>query len=173
MQITELDPAGAARLVPLNAVVHELHVAMRPDVFRAPPSEAAVAEHLAAVLARPGWFALLAGEAGEDLGYALCELQRVEGDALTCPRVRGFLHHIAVVGGARRRGVASALIAAAKARFAAEGATVWATTYWAWNEASAALMAKAGLRPAIVLADAPLEPAGGGAAAAGPVRPAG
>ncbi|MBI1219216.1 MAG: GNAT family N-acetyltransferase [Rhodobacteraceae bacterium] len=156
MLIRQIGPDEAALLLPLNAVVQRLHAAHRPDIFPPEPDAAAVAAHFVETLARPGWFALLAEADGAAIGYALCEVQRIEAHALHHARTRGFLHHVAVAETARRRGVASALLEAAKARFQAEGATVWATTYWAWNDASAALMAKAGLWPAIILADAPL-----------------
>ncbi|OIQ76684.1 acetyltransferase (GNAT) family protein [mine drainage metagenome] len=154
--IRQIEASEAALLVPLNAVMQRLHAAARPDVFHCDASEAEVAEYFAETLARVGWFALVAEVEGRAVGYALCEVQRVEGNAMNRARVRGFLHHIAVAENARRRGVATALIEAAKARFRAEGATVWATTYWVWNEASVALMAKAGLTPAITLSDAAL-----------------
>jgi GNAT superfamily N-acetyltransferase len=154
--IRQIDASEAALLVPLNAVVQRLHAAARPDVFHYDASEAEVAGYFAETLAREGWFALVTEVENCAVGYALCEVQRVEANAMNRARVRGFLHHIAVAEDARRRGVAMALIEAAKARFRAEGATVWATTYWVWNAPSAALMAKAGLAPAITLSDAAL-----------------
>jgi ribosomal protein S18 acetylase RimI-like enzyme len=157
MKIRQIDVSEAALLGPLNAVVQSLHVAARPDVFHADATAAEVTAYFAGTLAQPGWFALIAeDDAGQAVGYGLCEVQDVARNAMNVARKRGFLHHIAVIGPARRQGVASALIDAAKARFQAAGATVWATTYWQFNAASAGLMAKAGLRPAIVLADAPL-----------------
>ena len=154
--IRQIDASEAALLVPLNAVVQRLHAAARPDVFHCDASEAEVAAYFAETLAREGWFALVTEVEGRAVGYVLCEVQRVEANAMNRARVRGFLHHIAVAEDARRRGVAMALIEAAKARFRAEGATVWATTYWVWNAPSAALMAKAGLAQAITLSDAAL-----------------
>ena len=156
MLIRRIDPSEAALLVPLNAGMQRLHAARRPDIFPAEANAAAVTAHFAETLARPGWFALLAEADGAVIGYALCEVQRIEAHALHHARTRGFLHHVAVAEAARRRGVGLALVQAVRARFLAEGSTVWATSYWAWNDASAALMAKAGLRPAIILADAPL-----------------
>ena len=157
MKIRQIDVSEAALLVPLNAVVQSLHVAARPDVFHAQATKAEVTAYFAETLAQPGWFALIAEDAeGQAVGYALCEVQDVARNAMHNTGRRGFLHHIAVAEAARRQGVASALLGAAKGRFQAAGATVWATTYWQFNAASAGLMAKAGLRPAIVLADEPL-----------------
>lgn len=157
MKIRPIDLSEAALLVPLNDVVQRLHAAHRPDIFPPEPSADAVAAHFADTLARPGWFALLAETQTGAIGYALCEVQRIEAHAVHHARTRGFLHQVAVAAAARRHGVGLALVEAAKARFRAEGATVWATTYWAWNDASTALMAKAGARAAIILADAPID----------------
>lgn len=157
MLIRSIDRSEAALLVPLNGIVQRLHADHRPDIFTPEPDAAAVEAHFAELLGRPGWFALVAENDGIPIGYAFCEVQRIEAHTLHHARTRGFLHHVVVASAARRRGVGLALVEAAKARFRAEGATVWATTYWVWNEASVALMAKAGVRPAIVVADAPLE----------------
>jgi ribosomal protein S18 acetylase RimI-like enzyme len=153
MRIVLVGADAAARLVPLNAVVQALHAAERPDIFRIQTDAAAVAALFADLLARPGHFALIAeGEAG-DLGYAYCEILDTPDDALMNARRRGVLHHIATVPAARRQGVATALIDAAKARFRAAGAREWTTSYHAWNAASAVLMAKAGLRVTIIRAE--------------------
>lgn len=149
-------PEDADLLLPLHSVLHHVHVSARPDAFHDTGAPAERKVHIEALLRRPDWFALLAEDAIGAAGYVLGETQRIGADALQCARCRGFVHHIAVRPGARRRGVGSALLAAARTRFLAEGASVWATTYWAWNEASAGLMAKAGLSPAIILADAQL-----------------
>ncbi len=156
MTIRQIDEGEAALLVPLNAVVQAVHVAARPDVFHGDADADEVAGHFAGQLAQPGWFALIHEEGGVALGYVLAEVQRVERNAMNQARVRGFLHHVAVLPAAQRRGIGLALIEAAKARFRAEGASVWAVSYWGWNEASAALMARAGVLPAITLADGAL-----------------
>ncbi len=152
-----LAPGEAGLLLPLVEPLHHIHASCRPDVFHEAGGPAERQAELAEILARPGWFCLLAEDARGPAGYVLAELQVIEADAFRCGRRRGFVHHIATRADLRRQGIASALLAAAQDRFRAEGATVWATTYWAWNAASAALMAKAGLAPAIILADAPLD----------------
>lgn len=154
--IRPLGAGESALLLPLHAELHHDHVSARPDVFHDRGSADARAAHLAGLLARPGWFALLAEDGKGPAGYLLGEVQNIEADAVQCARLRGFIHHIATRPDARRRGIATALLAAARTRFEAEGATIWAVTYWAWNQASAALMARAGFRPAVILADAPL-----------------
>jgi aminoglycoside 6'-N-acetyltransferase I len=157
MRIVSVGSEGAERLVPMNAIVQSLHAAERPDVFHAKTDSDAVAALFRTLLADPGHFALIAvSDDGVDRGYALCEITRTAPDALTLGRHRGVLHHIATMPAVRRQGVAMALIAEAKRRFRAAGATEWTTSYHAFNTASAALMRKAGLAVTVLRAEAPL-----------------
>ncbi|MCX7890223.1 MAG: GNAT family N-acetyltransferase [Rhodobacteraceae bacterium] len=150
-------PAGAAwRLALLNRDLQALHAAMRPDIFRAATSLSEIADQFAAALAGPAHFALLAVLEGQDAGYAFCELLETGGDAFTHARRRGLLHHIAVAPAFRRRGIATRLAGAAAERFRAMGATEWAATYWEFNAASAALLARMGLKPSLIRVEAPL-----------------
>ena len=153
MRIVAVGPEAAARLVPLNGVVQALHAVERPGIFKWPTDAAAVAALFADLLARKGHFALIAEGDDGDLGYAYCEILDTPDDALTLARRRGVLHHIATIPAARRQGVAAALIGAAKARFRDAGAREWTTSYHAFNAASAALMAKAGLQVTILRAE--------------------
>lgn len=57
----------------------------------------------------------------------------------------GMVHHISVDAVHRRQGIAKALFAETRTRLAAQGVTTLATTYAAFNTASAALMASEGL----------------------------
>jgi ribosomal protein S18 acetylase RimI-like enzyme len=159
VRIVDVPAAEAARLVPLNAVVQNPHADRRPDIFQSAPDPRDVAAYFADLLGSGRHFALVAEAAGAgDLGYALCEVLDTPADALGHARRRGVLHHIAVRPDARRRGVATALIDAAKARFLAAGAGEWTTSVHAWNEASLALMARAGLAVTILRLEGPLSP---------------
>jgi len=156
IRIVAAGPADAMRLARLNRTVQALHAAERPAIFRAEASLAEIADEFARGLDDPARFALIAVVPGADAGYAYCELLETGGDAFTHPRRRGVLHHIGVEPAYRRRGVAMRLIAASVARFRDRGATEWAATYWSFNTASAALMAKAGLTVSLIRAEAPL-----------------
>lgn len=149
--IREISPEEAAELVPLNILVQNLHASHRPDIFPADPDPEALAAHLAGMLARPGVFALVWGRPA--LGYVLCELQDLPGDPLRNAQRRGMLHHISVAPEAQRQGIGLKLVEAAKARFREAGAARWAVPYWAFNGPSAALMAKAGAQPGLIVAD--------------------
>ncbi|WP_158243211.1 GNAT family N-acetyltransferase [Acidimangrovimonas sediminis] len=152
--IREISPEDAAQLVPLNTLVQNLHAAECPHIYPADPDPAALAAHLAATLARPGTFALAWG--APPLGYVLAEVQEIPGDLLRHPARRGMVHHISVAATARRQGIGLALVEAAKARFRDAGATHWAVTYRVFNDASAALMARAGAAPGLILGEGAL-----------------
>lgn len=146
--IRQISPEEAAELVPLNIVVQNLHAAHCPETYPADPDPAALAAHLAAMLARTGVFALAWG--APPLGYVLAEVQDIPGDPLRHARRRGMIHHLSVAASARRQGIGLALIEAAKERFRAAGAAQWVVTYRSFNVASAALMAKAGATPGLI-----------------------
>ena len=157
MRIERIGPDQAGRLVPLNAVVQSLHAERRPDIFRAAPASASVARLFHDLLERDSHFALIAmSEAGADLGYVFCEVLDTAEDALTHRRLRGVLHHVAVLPEARRQGVAIEMIRAAKREFRSAGAREWTASYHVWNDASAALMRRAGLEPTIIRAEGAL-----------------
>jgi ribosomal protein S18 acetylase RimI-like enzyme len=154
VRIDVITSATAARLVPLNAVVQDLHAGHRPDIFRADTDAAQVERLFRDALERSDHFALVAVDpALGDLGYAYCEILDTPQDALTHARRRGVLHHIAVLPAARRQGVASALVAEVKRRFVVAGAAEWTASYHVWNDASSALLFGAGLVPTIIRAE--------------------
>jgi GNAT superfamily N-acetyltransferase len=90
---------------------------------------------------------------GSALGYALVEAQAVEASAVNHARRRGVLHHVCVDATWRGRGLGSALVEEAKAWLRAQGVARLGASYWTFNEASAALMRRAGLRPALIWAE--------------------
>jgi len=144
-------------LVPLNAIVQQVHASRSPGHFYPDPAPAAVETYFRSWFANPAVSALIAEpQAGVVAGYVMLEVHDIKGSALTVPRRRGFVHHIAVLPEHRRQGIASALLTAAQAQFRAQGLTVWGTSYWLFNQASAALMTKHGLAPLHLVAEGPL-----------------
>lgn len=155
--IRTLDRDEAHLLVPLAAIVQQLHSSRFPGIFHSDPAATAVEGFFRSWLSNPAVSALIAEpEPGVVAGYVLLEVQEIRGSALSVPRRRGFVHHIGVLPDHRRRGLGSALLTAAQARFRAEGLAVWGTSYWHFNLASAALMAKHGLQPLHLVAEGPL-----------------
>lgn len=147
--IKDISPEEAALLVPLNAVVQDLHARELPQLFRTDVDAAALAEQYRDALSGRA-FALGWEEAGRLLGYGLFEVIERPETPLTHPFRRGYISEIAVHPEARRRGIALALIEAAKLRFAAAGCDQITAQYHAFNTASARLMQKAGLAPMVM-----------------------
>jgi ribosomal-protein-alanine N-acetyltransferase len=92
------------------------------------------ARSLAAILATPGAFGLLATEAAEPVGFILLRGAADEAEILS----------LGVVPAARRRGVAGRLLAAATARLAEAGVRRLLLEVAEDNEAARALYAAAG-----------------------------
>jgi ribosomal protein S18 acetylase RimI-like enzyme len=153
--IRPLDAAEAGAIVPLLHQVQALHVAAHPDLFRADVADADIASELTDWLARDGVSALVAASPeGALVGYLICEIEDRPATALMVEvRRRAVLHHIAVDAAWRRRGVATRLVAALRARLRDEGITRVRTVYYAFNDASAALMRSAGLVPLMITAE--------------------
>ena len=154
-----LEISEIPRLLPLNAIVQSVHSAARPLNFRAEldldPQQ--VCAFFAEWLTRDTVEILIEEDVtGLALGYVMLEAQEIAQSTFNLPRRRGFVHHVAVLPEARRRGVASGLLAAGREWFLARGMTQWATSYWLFNEPSARLMIKHGLTPAHVVAEAAL-----------------
>lgn len=152
------ETAEVAPLVPLLAQMHAIHVAARPDLFRLPPDHSAYAAELEGMLG-DGMTAVVAeGPGAAALGYAVLAIEERAASALCLPRRWGVLHHVAVDAAWRGRGIGAALLAEAVERARAAGASHVSGSHWAFNDASAALMRRAGLSPYLVPVGAPLSP---------------
>lgn len=147
--ITDLGPSDAERLLPQQQDIQALHALHRPEVFRGDADAAELLAFLRDRLEAEGIAFLGAERAdGRLLGHAMLEIQEVTRDALKRARRRGVMHQIVVAPEARRMGVGLALVEAVKARLRAEDVPRLAASYWSFNDASAALMRRAGLEPA-------------------------
>lgn len=155
--IRPVDTAKAHRLVPLLEQVQAIHAAAHPDIFKAPSDPDALLAEIRQMLGQEGTTALLAvGEDGSSLGYAICGIRLIEPTPLIHGRKVGVLHHISVERACRRQGIGLALVEAAKARLREQGITRMQASYWAFNDASAGLMRKAGLAPSGLWTEGPL-----------------
>ena len=156
-QVREAGPQDAGAILPLLAQVHALHVAERPHAYVADPDPEAVEAWLRGWLSDTDVTALLAeAEDGAAAGYLIFTVQRRPASVLRPARVRCMLEHVGVDAPLRRRGVGAALIADMRRRARAAGADHVATIHAQFNEASAALMASAGLTPAYALREGPV-----------------
>ncbi len=152
MEITELAPPDARRLLPLLHQVHALHVEALPNMYPAFTDDDAVAQFLTGWLSQDGVTALIAGPHDAPLGYLVYAVETRAPSVMRAGETVGMVHHISVDAAHRRRGIAKALFAEARARLAARDVTTLATTYAAFNAASAALMASEGLVPTTIYA---------------------
>ncbi|MFW8636943.1 GNAT family N-acetyltransferase [Cribrihabitans pelagius] len=154
MKIIDVPPAEAPRLLPLLKELHALHVAHQPARHVADPEDGALAAWLQDWLSSADAFALAAEDPqGALLGYLIFTLEVRPALPVRAAETRVMLQHIAVAEAHRRQGVARALMAEMKARAAARGVTVIATTYAPFNTASAALMQRMGLEPVLTVAE--------------------
>jgi shikimate dehydrogenase len=117
--IRRATPADAATVAKLNAHVQGWHAAHYPDVFFAAPDPAALAEYFRDRLSDPEVTCFLAGEPA--LGYALCQRSGRDASVFSPAIQRLIIDHIAVAPEARRQGIGSALLAAARALAREEG----------------------------------------------------
>lgn len=152
MQVSTLSPEQAALLLPLLHQVHAVHVAAQPTRYPPIRDNGAVVDFLQDWLRDPAVTTLIAGPMDAPIGYAVFEIQQRPAHPLRYARDLGMLHHICVDTHHRRQGVARALFASMRAHLAEHGITQVATTYGAFNTASAALMASEGLTPTTIFA---------------------
>lgn len=150
--IQDLDACELDEILPLSAAVQALHATQHPDRFpqTVPPEDARA--FFAGRLAR-GATILVWREDGKAIGYALFEIEDRAGGPFRFPERIGKLDQISVAPGAQGRGIGTALIAAMRARLADAGIARWTATYWGFNAASAATMARAGAAPQVIRVD--------------------
>ncbi len=143
----ELLPTNRlAEILPLVAEVQALHAQAMPAHFRAGPGDDALVAMLHDRVAAGAEVLVWRGASGVE-GYVLCCVDERAASAIRPGERFGKVDQLCVAPGARRRGIGSALVEAAKARLLAQGAARWYVTWWAFNEASARTMARCGAAP--------------------------
>ncbi|TDE47872.1 GNAT family N-acetyltransferase [Nonomuraea mesophila] len=130
--------ADAALLARLNDVVHAVHVAARPDVFRAASSQDELVALFDDFLRRENALAFIARSSGEAVGYATATLHERSGDVLTRPRSFVALEHLAVDPGAARVGIGTALVDAVRTAGKEAGCPGLANAAVKWSPCGAA-----------------------------------
>jgi ribosomal protein S18 acetylase RimI-like enzyme len=104
--------ADAPTVAGLNAHVQGWHAAHYPAVFHATPDPAALTAYFTEKLADADVTCFLAGDPA--LGYAVCTLQARPASVFSPAQRRLLVDHIAVAPLARRQGVGTALLHAAR-----------------------------------------------------------
>lgn len=157
-QISPLVPKDARLLVPLNAQVQWLHAREMPHRFHDTLEPEQMETYFAEWLAQDRVTCLTARAGGALCGYAIFEMQETQDRIFTKGETFGFLHQIVVDEGQRRQGIGLSLIEAAKSQLHAAGFDRLEASHWAFNRASAALMARAGLAPSEVFVEGSTSP---------------
>jgi ribosomal protein S18 acetylase RimI-like enzyme len=120
-------------LIRLNHVVQSLHAALYPHDFTHMVDPSAVRSFFAARLAAPKNAIGIAEVDRVPVGYVWFEVQVRPETPFTPPRHRIYVHHIAVVPEARRRGIATALMHYVEHQAASEDIDEVALDTWAAN----------------------------------------
>ncbi|WP_043267240.1 GNAT family N-acetyltransferase [Streptomyces sp. CT34] len=144
-QIRTASTDDVALLATLNAIVHDLHVRHRPDLFVDSPEQEAFFK---AQIADPSVTVLVAdGADGRALGYAIVRVINRRGNALIRPDTVISLDQIAVVPDAARTGVGSELLEAVREVGRSAGCRRLVTDVWDFNEEARAFYESSGFRP--------------------------
>jgi ribosomal protein S18 acetylase RimI-like enzyme len=133
----------AACLAELNAAVHALHVAARPDVFK-PSDRASLCVWFEALLDNPRARVWVAAELAALVGYlVLVEHERAES-VFCFARHWCEIDQIGVEPEQRGRGIGSALLRTALAAAAESGVHEVEIASWAFNTSAHALFRRCG-----------------------------
>ncbi len=123
-----------------------MHHEVLPDRFKGPDAVAA-GVFFAAQLVRPEVVAFIAEQDGEAVGYALAEELRRQDSAFTFARSTLYLHHLAVVGAARHRGIGRLLVATVDEEARRRGVDETGLDYWLFNSPARGFFGSLGYVP--------------------------
>jgi GNAT superfamily N-acetyltransferase len=146
LTIRRASEADVDALVPLKAAVHVLHVAHRPDYFKAMTDDA-LAAWLLDRLAEDTTDVWLAERDAEPLGYAIAIRRDREEAPYAFERAWYEIDEIAVADHARRQGVARALIEHAVAHAQSAGLATVELTTWSFNDTAHTAFTRSGFEP--------------------------
>ena len=146
-------PAGVGddhALATLHPFVHEMHLARRPDYFKATRADEAAA-WFRDQLGKPTTAAWIAEDGGTPIGYVLTFFHERAGNPFRRARRWCEIDQIAVDPAWRRRGIGRALIGAALEAARARGVGDVELFSWAFNVEAQALFRRFGFEPRVVV----------------------
>jgi GNAT superfamily N-acetyltransferase len=147
VQVRRARSEDETALGELGAMVHALHVAERPDVFRALGAEQLAREWFRPALQSADTRVWLAEASSSAVGYILVKHHTRLEKLFLVPLRWCEIDQIAVAEGWRRRGVARALVEAAVADARASGFARVETVCWWFNAAARAFFTRWGFAP--------------------------
>jgi ribosomal protein S18 acetylase RimI-like enzyme len=136
----------AHALAALNRAVHDMHLARRPDYFKATRADEVTA-WFRDRLDEPTTAAWIAEAEGRPVGYVLTFFHDRGENAFCRPRRWCEIDQIAVDSAWRRRGVGRALMAAALAEAETRGLRSVELFSWAFNTDAHAMFQRLGFEP--------------------------
>jgi ribosomal protein S18 acetylase RimI-like enzyme len=136
-------------LTKLNAQVQAIHVAERPDYFRA-PNDRDASKWLGGMLEDPSIVVWLAHVADEAAGYVLVMIKERVANPFCAPRVTCEIDQIAVDAKFRGKGVGRALIEEAIAHADGRGISNIELNVWAFNETARKAFEAIGFAPRVL-----------------------
>ena len=123
--------------------VHAVHHAIRPDLFLEGKRKYDEAEVKALIKKTP---VLVAEEAGEILGYAVCYLQETKGGSMAAHKML-YLDDLCVDEKSRKQGVGKRLFAAVEALARELNCYDLTLNVWEGNDAARAFYDSLGMKP--------------------------
>lgn len=134
-------------IIRLNRDVQQLHAELEPSFFKSNINNEEVAAFFAAKLALSENHIRLADSGDGPTGYVWFEVQDRPETPLTLARKRIYIHHLSVQAGARRHGIAAALLRQVEAEALIGGITNIALTTWAANGSARSFFEACGFTP--------------------------
>jgi ribosomal protein S18 acetylase RimI-like enzyme len=122
-------------IVELFGPIDELHSAAAPYTFRGSSAVPRSAQRIEELIAGPGTTILVAAAGERVLGQVGVEIVTIAADRMPfVPRRYGLVNDLMVTADAQRRGIGSALMAAAERWSIGEGVDAVELTVWEFNQ---------------------------------------
>ncbi|WP_113888576.1 GNAT family N-acetyltransferase [Roseiarcus fermentans] len=138
-------------LAQLSEPVQKLHAALYPVDFKRDVDAVNVASFFERVAARPESAIAIAEQDGVPVGYIWFDISSRPENAFKPPQSFVYIHHVSVAPDARRRGVASAMLAYAKEKAHAAGVDEIRLDTWIANVEARQFFEAHGFAPFIVM----------------------